>query len=72
MRRCECTVRPPSTRVSRCLPRGATSRTVRPARSTVAYRGTRKSLRVSTLPARASCSRRAACQTVSPSGMVQG
>ena len=33
--------------------------------------GTRKSLRVSTLPARAVCSRFAVCQTVSPSGMGQ-
>src|SRR5262249_38093340 len=34
----------------------------------VAKRGTRKSLRVSTRPARAPCSRRAVSQTASPSG----
>ncbi len=45
-----CAVRPPSTRVSRCLPRGVTSRTVRPVRSAVAYRGTRKSLRSAPRP----------------------
>ena len=42
-----CTVTPPSTRVSRCLPRDSDSVTSRPVRSVVAYRGTRKSVRVS-------------------------
>ena len=69
IRRCECRVRPPSKRVRRCLPRGVTSRTVRPVRSAVANCGTRRSERVSTWPARAVCSRFAASQTVSPSGM---
>src|ERR1019366_6393609 len=61
-------VTPPSTWVSRCLPRGWVPETVRPVRSVVAYRGTRKSLRVSTRPARALSRWRAASQTVSPSG----
>ena len=68
MRKCVCSVRPPSIRVSRCLPAATTSRTVRPVRSTVASRGTRKSVRPATRPASASCRRRPASQTVSPSG----
>ena len=55
-----CTVTPPSTRMSRCLPHATRPRSPGgPVRSVVAYRGTRKSLRVSTRPASASCSRRA-------------
>ncbi len=69
MRRCVCTVSPPSTRVSRCFPLDTVSVTVRPVRSVVANRGTRKSLRVSTRPASASSSSRAVRQTASPSGM---
>ena len=56
------TVSPFVVLVSRCLPRGTASVTTSPARSAVASRGTRKSLRVSTLPASASCSRRAVYQ----------
>jgi hypothetical protein len=51
------------------LPRGVTLRTVRSVRSTAAYLGTRKSLWVRILPAKAVWSRFAVCQTVSPSGM---
>ena len=60
--------RPASMRVSRCLPRETVSTTVPPARSAVACWGTRKSVRVSTCPASARSSSRAARQTVSPSG----
>ena len=69
MRRCECTVWPPSVRMSRCFPRETASVTVLPVRSAAANRGTRKSLRVSTRPASAPCSWRAARQTTSPSGI---
>src|SRR5579859_120197 len=68
MRRWVCTVSPASVRVSRCFPRERVSVTVWPVRSAVANRGTRKSERVSTLPASAPCSRRAVSHTRSPSG----
>ena len=54
---------------SRCLPRGATSRTTCPDRSAVAKRGTRRSVRVSTRSASASCMRDAVANTVSPSAI---
>ncbi len=69
MRRWLCRVRPPSKRARRCLPRGVTSRVTRPVRSAVAKRGTRRSLRVSSRPARAACRRVAARRMLSPSGM---
>src|SRR5262245_55175945 len=55
-------------RTRRCLPRETTSSTRRPDRSTVAIRGIRKSVRVSTWPASARRIRVAARKTVSPSG----
>src|SRR4029077_2268609 len=55
-------------RKSRCLPCDVTSSTARPAKLTVAKRGTRKSVRVSVWPASAARSRVAARKTVSPSG----
>ena len=64
------TVRPLLVLVSRCFPRETVSDTTSPDRSAVANRGTRKSLRVSTLPVSASCRRRAVYQTTSPSGMT--
>src|SRR5690606_19218271 len=67
--RCVWTVSPPSTRTRRCLPRDTAPRTVRPRRSAVANRGTRKSERVSRRPASTSCRRRAVSQTTSPSGI---
>src|SRR3954471_1287851 len=51
-----------------CLPRGTTSVTVAPVRSTVASCGTRSSPRRSVAPASAVFIRWAASQTVSPSG----
>ena len=69
MRRWVWMVRPPSTRVSRCFPRETVPVTVRPLRSVVANRGTRKSLRFSVRPVSASSSWRAVRQTTSPSGM---
>src|SRR6476661_7955551 len=57
------------TRMRRCFPRLTTSSTTWPDRSTVAYRGTRTSHLVSTLPSRASRSELAVRQTVSPSGI---
>ena len=57
------TVRPLLVLVSRCFPRETVSVTTSPDRSAVASRGTRKSLRVSTFPASASCRRRAVYQT---------
>ena len=59
---------PPEKRVSRCLPRDAVSSTVRPVRSAVANRGTRRSLRATTRPLSPASSLRAARQTLSPSG----
>src|SRR5438034_10706446 len=58
----------PTTRMSKCLPRGTTSLTVQPARLSVAKRGTLKSEAVSVCPAKALCSSAAARQTESPSG----
>src|SRR5262249_33881631 len=55
-------------RKSRCLPWETTFSTARPARSTVAIRGMRKSVGVSVWRARAACNRVAARKTVSPSG----
>ena len=57
-----------SIRVSRCLPRETVSLTVPPVRSAVANWGTRKSVRGQHLAAQRRSSRRAARQTVSPSG----
>src|SRR5919106_1282044 len=54
----------------RCLPRARTSRTLRPARSVVARRGTLKSVRTSTSPPKARSRRVAARWTVSPSGIA--
>ncbi len=56
-------------RKSRCLPRGTTSSRVVPVTDAVASDGHRTSLSVMTSPAKRSCSRRAASQTVSPSGI---
>src|SRR6266581_2278439 len=68
MRRWVCTVTPASVLVSRCFPREMVSVTRCPVRSAVANRGTRKSVRDSTRPASAPCSRRAVSHTASPSG----
>src|SRR3954468_23571495 len=68
IRKCVRRVRSSASRMSRCLPRGTTSRTVAPVRSTAASWGTRSSPRRSVAPARAACIRLAASQTVSPSG----
>ena len=69
MPRWEWRVRPPSTRMRMCLPRGATSRTVRPVRSAVASWGTRKSRAGQHLAGERLVELRALYQTVSPSGM---
>ena len=59
---------PLENRNSWCLPRETTSSTFSPVRSAVACCGTRKSDFTNSLPASASCRRRQASQTVSPSG----
>ena len=54
IRRCECRVRPPSMRCSRCLPRLTTSIVARPLRSAVEISGQRRSASTIGLPAEGS------------------
>ena len=68
MRKWVRSVRSSASRISRCLPRGTTSRTPAPVRSRVASWGMRNSPRRRVPPASAVFIRWAASQTVSPSG----
>src|SRR4051794_1556080 len=72
MRRCECSVRSPSKRMNRCLPRASTARTPRPSRRSgqrsIVWRGWGVSIATIGLPTNAAPTRRAAEWMVSPSG----